>query len=426
MDGLTYTFVVLATLVFTISILCAQSYGLGGIGTGAGGGPAGGARAGSVKETPGSFFYSTLLLLMTLVLGVFLSIDLIMFYICFESSLIPMYLLIGIYGGRSRKKHAANILFLMTLAGSLSTLIAFLVIISEIGYRDLITTSNLIISENRQLLLWLALFISFGLKTPLIPFHVWLPEAHTEANVSGSIILAGILLKLASYGFIRFSIGLLEMSSLYFTPLIYGLSTISILYSSISTLRQIDLKKIIAYSSIGHMSIVNLGIFSNNIIGMEGGIYLMIAHGIVSPALFILVTVLYDRFHTRIIKYYRGMVNIMPVYGIYLLLFTLANMAIPFTGNFIGELLSLTGTMSKNPLITLLAALGIILAGGYSIWFQNRVLYGKLTKHIKKVVSDKPRSPSRWCPSPDQNSGGTGGGTPATTSREAKAHSLLG
>lgn len=296
-----------------------------------------------------------------------------------------MFLFIGIFGSRDRKKYAANLFFLMTLGGSLVTLLAFLIISSEMGTYDYVTISTLGISGSREYILWLAIFLSFAVKTPIIPFHLWLPEAHTEANVSGSIILAGILLKLASYGFLRFSIGLLPVGSVYYTPLVYGISIISLIYSSLTTLRQVDLKKIIAYSSIGHMSVVNLGIFSQNFIGIDGAIYLMIAHGLVSPALFILVTLLYERFHTRIIKYYRGIAYKMPIFSIYLIIFILANMAIPLTGNFIGELLILAGSLTLNPLITIIAAIGIILSGGYSIWLNNRILYGKLTKYIKDV-----------------------------------------
>ena len=345
-------------------------------------------------------YYATLCVLESILIGIFLATDLLLFYICFESSLIPMYFLIGIYGGRERKIHAAYLFFLMTLAGSLLMLFAFIYIASSIGSMNYIILStsensfilpnnlNDIILSNTHKLLWLALFIAFAVKTPIIPFHIWLPEAHTEANVSGSIILAGILLKLSSYGFIRFSLGLLPMASYYYTPLIYGLSVISIIYSSIATLRQTDLKKIIAYSSIGHMSVVNIGIFSNNTIAMDGAFALIVAHGIVSPALFILVSILYEKYHTRIIKYYRGLVINMPIFSLFFFLFTLANISVPLTGNFIGELLIFSGSFSTNSILTIFAASAIILSAGYSIWLYNRIIYGKYTKYINLNFKD--------------------------------------
>jgi NADH-ubiquinone oxidoreductase chain 4 len=341
-------------------------------------------------------YYSSLLILESILIGIFLATDILLFYIFFESSLIPMYFLIGIYGGRERKIHAAYLFFLMTLTGSFFMLFAFIYIASNLGSMNYIILSTslndldsytfLQLSDlnNDYLykLLWLALFIAFAVKTPIIPFHIWLPEAHTEANVSGSIILAGILLKLSSYGFIRFSLGLLPITSYYYTPLIYGLSVISIIYSSVATLRQTDLKKIIAYSSIGHMSIVNIGIFSNNIVAIDGAFTLIIAHGIVSPALFILVSILYEKYHTRIIKYYRGLVINMPIFSLFFFLFTLANISVPLTGNFIGELLIFSGSFSTNSILCIFAASAIILSAGYSIWLYNRIIYGKYTKYI--------------------------------------------
>ena len=351
LDGISLIFIILTNIIMCISILASW-------------------------RTINTRIYNILMLILTSILiGVFLTIDLIPFYICFESSLIPMFLLIGIYGSNEKKRiYAAYSIMLITLMGSLAMLVGILGIISGMGGNEYIIATEMSIS--RQKIIWLAFFIALAIKTPIIPLHFWLPEAHTEANISGSIILAGILLKLATYGFIRFSIGLLPIASYYFTPLIYSISICSIIYSSLSTLRQIDLKKIIAYTSIGHMSIINIGLFSNNYTGIEGAILLSVAHGIVSPALFILVTALYERYHTRIIRYYRGMVIRMPIYSIFFFLFTLANMATPLTGNFNGELLIFSGSFLFNPISVILAALGIILSAAYSIWLFNRICFG--------------------------------------------------
>ena len=254
----------------------------------------------SWKSIQSKLFYFYITIMSSVLMGVFLTLDLIPFYICFESSLIPMFLLIGTYGSnKERKIYAAFSIMLTTLIGSLIMLLTILSIYSYIGSNIYIIAND--ISYERQNILWLGLLAALGIKTPIIPLHLWLPEAHTEANISGSIILAGVLLKLATYGYLRLSIGLMPIASYYFTPLIYAISITSLIYSSLSTLRQIDLKKIIAYSSIGHMSVVNIGLFSNNLTGISGGLLLSFAHGIVSPALFLLVTFLYDRYHTRII-----------------------------------------------------------------------------------------------------------------------------
>nr|YP_010194586.1 NADH dehydrogenase subunit 4 [Conidiobolus lichenicola]QZZ81325.1 NADH dehydrogenase subunit 4 [Conidiobolus lichenicola] len=321
----------------------------------------------------------------TILILVFVLLDILLFYITFEASLIPMFLIIGIYGGREKKIYAAYQFFIITLLGSLLMLLAIIVMYSQIGSTEYGILAISSLSKERESILWLALFISFAVKTPLIPVHVWLPEAHSEANIAGSIILAGVLLKLAGYGLIRYSINILPEGSIYFIPLVYGLSIISIIYSSLTTLRQIDMKKIIAYSSIGHMGIVMLGIFSYSIEGIEGSIILMIAHGFVSPGLFIIVTALYDRTHTRILKYYRGVTIGMPVLSIMFFILTLANMAVPLTGNFVGEFMSFLGAFKANPMATVLATSGIVLAGGYSIWFYNRVSFGVESVYIGKM-----------------------------------------
>jgi NADH-ubiquinone oxidoreductase chain 4 len=322
------------------------------------------------------------LVLETILIAVFVVLDLFLFYISFESTLIPMFLIIGIWGARERKIQAAYFFFLITLLGSLFMLLAILVIYFQIGTIDFQILNTMEISVSRQRILWLAFFLSFAVKTPLVPVHVWLPYAHTEAPVAGSVILAGVLLKLAGYGILRVLVGMFPDASNYFTPLVFAICVISLIYSSFTTIRQIDLKAIVAYSSIGHISIVILGIFSNSIQGIEGSILLIIAHGLVSPALFICVGVLYDRYHTRVLKYYRGVTQHMPVFVLFFFVFTLANMATPLTINFIGEFLSFTGAFTRNPVFTCFCALSIILSAVYSIWLFNRLSFGSSSMYL--------------------------------------------
>jgi NADH-ubiquinone oxidoreductase chain 4 len=330
-------------------------------------------------------FLIAFLLLETLLIAVFVVLDLLLFYIAFESVLIPMFFVIGVWGNRARKISAAFYFFLFTLLGSLFMLLAILVLYFSVGTTDYLVLSTAYLTESRQFILWLGFFLSFAVKFPIVPFHIWLPYAHTEAPVGGSVILAGILLKLAGYGIIRFSIGILPVASSYFTPLVFTISVISIIYSSFATLRQNDLKAIIAYSSIGHMNVANLGIFSNTIQGIEGALILMIAHGIVSPALFICVGVLYDRYHTRILKYYRGITTSMPVYVFFVFVFVLANIATPLSVNFVGELLTFMGAFQQNPLFTVFGATSIVLSASYSIWIFNRIAFGHFSAFIVPI-----------------------------------------
>ena len=328
------------------------------------------------------------LVLETCMLAVFCMLDLLLFYVFFESVLLPMFLIIGVWGSRARKIRAAYQFFLYTLIGSVLMLLATLLIYFQVGTTDLQVLLVSEFSERRQLLLWLAFFASFAVKVPMVPLHIWLPEAHVEAPTAGSVILAGILLKLGTYGFLRFSIPLFPEASLYFTPLIYTMSIIGIVYASLTTLRQIDLKKIIAYSSVAHMGFVTIGLFSLNVQGVEGAILLMLSHGFVASSLFLCIGTLYDRTHTRLIQYYGGLVHVMPLFSFFFLVFTMGNLSLPGTSSFVGEFLILVGTFQTNTWIATLAATGMILGGAYSIWLYNRVVFGNLKPLYISMGSD--------------------------------------
>ena len=289
-----------------------------------------------------------------------------------------MFLIVGVWGSRQRKIRAAYQFFLYTLIGSLLMLLALLNIYFQTGTTDLQILWYAQFSEISQIFLWLAFFASFAVKIPMIPFHIWLPEAHAEAPTAGSVILAGILLKMGGYGFLRFSLPMLPVASIFFTPLIFTLSLVAIIYASLTTLRQIDLKKIIAYSSVSHMGFVTIGIFSLNVQGIEGSILLMLSHGLVSSALFLCIGALYDRYKTRVIKYYSGLIQVMPLFGVFFLFFTFANLGFPGTSSFIGEVLVLLSSFQINKTLTLFASLGMIFGAAYSIWLFNRIIFGSL------------------------------------------------
>lgn len=327
----------------------------------------------SVKE-----YMICFLLLDSLLILIFCVLDLVLFYIFFESVLIPMFIVIGVWGSRERKVRAAYMLFLYTFFGSLLMLIAIMVIYFETGTTDLQVLLSTHFSEERQLLLWLAFFISFAIKIPMLPFHVWLPEAHVEAPTAGSVLLAGVLLKLGGYGILRFCLPMFPDASVYYTPLVYTMSVMAIVYTSLTTLRQVDLKRIIAYSSVAHMNYVTIGMFSLNMQGLEGSMLLMLSHGIVSSALFLCIGVLYDRHKTRLLRYYGGVVQMMPIFATLFMLFTLANISLPGTSSFVGEFLVLIGAFNSNTTVAFLATTGIILGAAYSLWLYNRVVFGNL------------------------------------------------
>ena len=329
------------------------------------------------------YFLIAFLVLETLQIAVFVVLDLLLFYVFFESVLIPLFLIVGIWGASEARIRASFLLFLYTLFGSLWMLLAIMVIYYNVGSTDLQLISLSEISLDSQKLLWFAFFISFAVKTPTYPFHTWLYKAHAEAPLAGSILLAAVILKLATYGYLRILLNLLPDASAYFSPLVQTVAIVTLVYASLATLRQVDTKAYIAYSSIAHMAVVVLGLFSNTIQGIEGGILLSLAHGFVSSALFICVGgVLYNRYHTRTISYYRGLVLTMPVFTIMFFLFTIFNTGVPLSVNWVGEFLALAGVFQQNPIIGSLGATGIVLSAAYSIWLYNRISYGSHSKYL--------------------------------------------
>ena len=328
------------------------------------------------------------LFLETVMIGMFCSIDILLFYVFFEAVLIPMFLIIGIWGGE-RRIYASFKFFLYTLLGSVLMLIAIIFIYQKTNSMNInFLQGNYFFSKKVQIYLWLAFFASFAVKIPMWPFHTWLPDAHVEAPTAGSVILAGVLLKMGGYGFIRFSLGILPEASDFFMPLIIILSSIAIVYTSLVALAQEDIKKLIAYSSVAHMGIVTIGIFIVNQQGLEGAMIQMISHGIVSAALFLCVGVIYDRMHTRNINFYGGLVNKMPKYSIVFMLFVLASIGLPGTSGFIGEFLVILGAFQKNSFIALFAALGIILGAIYMLYLYKKIIFGTLENEKLKEILD--------------------------------------
>ena len=363
-DGISILFIVLTTLITPLCIISVNQ---------------------SIKTKLKEFLIA-ILVMESLMIGVFCSLDLVIFYLFFEGGLIPMFLIIGIWGG-TRRVYSAFKFFLFTLLGSVLMLVAIISIYWITGTTDIVELNNLGVDVKYQNLLWLAFFSSFAVKTPMWPFHTWLPDAHVEAPTAGSVLLAAILLKMAGYGFIRFSIGLFPIASENFVPLIYTLSLIAIVYTSLVALMQDDMKKLIAYSSVAHMGFVTLGIFTMTQQGLEGSIVQMISHGLVSAALFLCVGVVYDRMHSRLIITYGGIVSVMPKYAILFMVFTLAAVGLPGTTGFVGEFLILMGAFQKSFLVATIASLGVILGAAYMLWLYRRVIFGELiNKDLLKML----------------------------------------
>nr|YP_009867097.1 NADH dehydrogenase subunit 4 [Rotheca serrata]QKG04076.1 NADH dehydrogenase subunit 4 [Rotheca serrata] len=365
-DGLSLFFVILTTFLIPICILVGWSG----------------------MRSYGKEYITASLIREFLMIAVFCMLDPLLFYVLPESVPIPMFIIIGVWGSRQRKIKAAYQFFLYTLLGSVFMLLAILLILFQTGTTNLQISLTTEFSERRQIFLWIASFASFAVKVPMVPVHIWLPEAHVEAPTAGSVILAGIPLKLGTYGFLRFSIPMFPEATLCSTPFIYTPSAIAIIYTSSTTLRQIDLKKIIAYSSVAHMSLVTIGMFSPNIQGIGGSILPMSSHGLVSSALFLCVGVLYDRHKTRLVRYYGGSVSTMPNLPTIFFSSTLANMSSPGTSSFIGEFLILVGAFQRNSLVATLAALGMILGAAYSLWLYNRAVSGNLKPDFLHKFSD--------------------------------------
>lgn len=327
------------------------------------------------------------LILETLVIGVFCALDMFLFYVFFEASLIPMFIIIGVWGGQ-RRVYASLKFFLYTLLGSVLMLIAMMAMYFTAGTMDIPTLLTYDFPASMQTWLWLAFFASFAVKMPMWPVHTWLPDAHVEAPTAGSVILAGILLKLGGYGFLRFSLPMFPLASADFAPFVFWLSVIAIVYTSLVALVQTDIKKLIAYSSVAHMGYVTMGIFAANVQGVQGALFQMLSHGIISGGLFLCVGVVYDRMHTRDISAYGGLVNNMPKYAVVFLILTMANVGLPGTSGFIGEFLTLFGVFQANTWIAVIATTGVILSAAYALYLYRRVIFGALDKESLKALLD--------------------------------------
>ena len=375
-DGISILFIVLTTFITPICIIsCINSVRI------------------RVKE-----FLIAILILETFMIGVFCSLDLVIFYLFFEAGLIPMFLIIGVWGG-PRRVYSAFKFFLFTLLGSVLMLVAIIVIYWITGTTDITQIYEIKIPKEYQNLLWLAFLSSFAVKMPMWPVHTWLPDAHVEAPTAGSVILAGVLLKMGAYGFLRFSVPMLPYATEYFTPLIYTLSVIAIIYTSLVALAQEDMKKLIAYSSVAHMGFVTIGIFTLTYQGVQGAVVQMISHGFVSGALFLCVGVIYDRIHTREITRYGGLVERMPKYALVFMVFMLASVGLPGTSGFVGEFLILVGAFEANTWVAALATIGIILGAAYMLYLYRRVVFGKLEKEdLKSILDLKPREIAIFAP----------------------------
>ena len=365
-DGISLFFVLLSTLLTPICVLASWE-----------------SVQTRVKEYMVAF-----LVLETFMVGMFCALDLALFYVFFEGVLIPMFLIIGVWGGK-RRVYAAFKFFLYTLLGSVLMLLAIIAIYWQIGTTDIVVAmERLHLPFGWQCYLWLAFFASFAVKVPMWPVHTWLPDAHVEAPTAGSVILAGVLLKMGGYGFIRLSVPMLPEATQYFAPLVFGLSIVAVIYTSLVALVQEDMKKLIAYSSVAHMGFVTIGIYVMNLQGVQGSIFQMLSHGIVSAALFLCVGVVYDRMHTREIAAYGGLVHRMPRYAFTFMFFTLASVGLPGLSGFVGEFLVLIGAFKANTWVAFLASTGLILGAAYALWLYRKIIFGELTKDSLKTILD--------------------------------------
>ena len=364
-DGISMLFVILTTFLMPIAILASWE---------------------SVEKRVKEYMIA-FLILETLMIGVFCALDLVVFYVFFEAGLIPMFIIIGVWGGK-RRVYASFKFFLYTLLGSVLMLLAIMAMYWDAGTTSIPELMAHDFPASMQTWLWLAFFASFAVKMPMWPVHTWLPDAHVEAPTAGSVILAAILLKMGGYGFLRFSLPMFPNASEMFQPLVFTLSVVAIIYTSLVALRQEDIKKLIAYSSVAHMGYVTMGIFAMNAQGIQGALFQMISHGFVSGALFLCVGVVYDRMHTREIAAYGGLVNNMPKYAVVFLIFTMANVGLPGTSGFIGEFLTLLGVFKVNTWVAFFATTGVVLSAAYALWLYRRVIFGKLDKESLKGMLD--------------------------------------
>ncbi len=364
-DGVSILFVLLTAFLMPICILASWK---------------------SVETRVGDYMIA-FLVLETLVIGVFTSLDLFLFYIFFEGTLVPMFIIIGVWGGANRI-YAAYKFFLYTLLGSVLMLLAMLWMANEAGTTSIPALKEYAFGPQAQSILWLAFFASFAVKMPMWPVHTWLPDAHVQAPTAGSVILAGILLKLGGYGFILFNVPMFPDASVAYRPLVFTLSVIAIAYTSLVAFRQTDIKKLIAYSSIAHMGFVTMGIFAGNAQGLQGAVFQMLSHGLISGALFLCVGVVYDRMHTREIAFYGGLTNRMPWYAAIFLMFTMANVGLPGTSGFIGEILTMTGVYQASTWAAFVAATGVILSAVYALTLYRNVMFGEITNPALATIKD--------------------------------------
>jgi NADH-quinone oxidoreductase subunit M len=364
-DGISMLFVILTTFLMPLCILASWE---------------------SIEERVKEYMIA-FLVLETLMIGVFCALDMVLFYLFFEAGLIPMFLIIGVWGGQ-RRVYASFKFFLYTLLGSVLMLLAMMAMYWQAGTTDITLLLNTKFPQDMQWWLWLAFFASFAVKMPMWPVHTWLPDAHVEAPTAGSVILAGILLKMGGYGFLRFSIPMFPLASQELAPFVFALSVVAIIYTSLVALAQEDIKKLIAYSSVAHMGFVTMGIFTFTVQGVDGGIFQMLSHGIVSAALFLCVGVIYDRMHTRQIDAYGGLVDRMPIYAFCFMVFTMANVGLPGTSGFVGEFLTLLGAFKANTWVAFFATTGVVLSAGYALFLYRRVIFGKLEKSSLRAITD--------------------------------------